>query len=77
MSLFSTQLHGKRIAIVVAILLPTMALADFGLFQLKHQVLIWANGGRWCADVDEVSGEVLAFHYGDAACDEAAVLHQT
>ena len=34
-------------------------IADLGTFQLKHQALIWANGGRWCADVDEASGEVL------------------
>ena len=64
-----TKPSWKRIALAVAIILPIALTADLGTFQLKHQALIWANGGRWCADVDQASGEVLAILYGDAACD--------
>jgi len=65
-----TKPNWKRIALAVAVILPIAAISDLGFFQLKHQALVWANGGRWCADVDEVSGEVLGFQYGDAACDD-------
>lgn len=60
----------KQITIAVAIILPLAAISDLGLFQLKHQALSWANGGRWCADVDKASGEVLDILYGDAACED-------
>lgn len=66
----------KSIALVIVIILPVAALADLGFSQLKHQALIWANGGRWCADVDEASGDVLELHYGETACEGEAMLEQ-
>lgn len=62
----SPKIHWKRIAL--AIILPAALIADLRFFQLKHQALVWANGGRWCADVDEVSGDVLELHYGEKNC---------
>lgn len=71
-----TKPSWKRITLAVAIVLPLVAISDLGLFQLKHQALIWANGGRWCADVDKASGEVLEILYGDVACDGEEILER-
>jgi len=68
-----TKPNWKRIALAVAIVLPIAAISDLSFFQLKHQALVWANGGRWCADLDESSGDVVELHYGDAACQSESM----
>jgi hypothetical protein len=58
------KIRPRRVAIAIGVSLFILGLISG---PLNHQIMVWVNGGRWCAVV-QPEGDI-EFLYGEKECD--------